>query len=294
MVRSTSSKRRVAERFGQTKLYHHGSSEAIREAYIKDNLFKYWFVGFLEGKGSFIIDRNGNLEFKIVHRSTNASVLFYIKKKLGFGVTRIQDKIKGNHCFKVNDEKGLLKLILILNGNLLLHIKKEEFKLFIDGYNKKYGTDIVYLIITNQLPILSNRLHSNFVKEGAAWLSGFTDAVGSFSCTIKDKPAKSGLVKLSYTLRQRGNFDLMKHLAEILKGKIHEINGIYETTVHLTKLSKVIHYLSLYPLKTKKSIVFINIKKIYLLTKNKKSLTSEELKLLIRYNRNLNRLSYQV
>jgi hypothetical protein len=86
----------------------------------------------------------------------------------------------------------------------------------------------------------------------------------------------------------------MKHLAEILKGKVHDINGIYETTVHITKLSKVIHYLSIYPLKTKKSIVFFNIKKIYLLIKNKKSLTNEELKLLTRYNRNLNRLSYQV
>lgn len=297
MVRYTRSERGVAERFGQTKL-DHGSSEAIREAYIKDNLFKYWFIGFLEGKGSFIIDGKGNLEFKIVHRSTDASVLFYIKKKLGFGVVRIQDKIKGNHCFKVNDENGLLKLISILNGNLFLHIKKEEFKLLIKGYNQKYGTDIVYLTaggytfcpIKYQLPILSKRPHC----EGAAWLSGFTDAVGSFSCIIKDKPDKSGLVKLSYTLRQRGNFDLMKHLAEILKGKIHDINGIYETTVHITKLSKVIHYLSLYPLKTKKSIIFFNIKKIYLLVKNKKSLTSEELKLLTRYNRNLNRLSYQV
>ncbi len=31
-----------------------GSSETTREAYIlKDNLFKFWFIGFLEGKGYF-------------------------------------------------------------------------------------------------------------------------------------------------------------------------------------------------------------------------------------------------
>jgi hypothetical protein len=40
------------------------SSETTREAYIlKDNLFKFWFIGFLEGKGYFLINKNGNLEF---------------------------------------------------------------------------------------------------------------------------------------------------------------------------------------------------------------------------------------
>ena len=61
---------------------NHGSSETTCGAYIlKDNLFKCWFIGFLEGKGSFIINQDRSLEFKIVHKSTDASVLFYIKKK---------------------------------------------------------------------------------------------------------------------------------------------------------------------------------------------------------------------
>ena len=129
----------------------HGSSETTREAYIlKDSLFKFWFIGFLEGKGSFMIRKNGDLEFKIVHTSTDASVLFYIKKKLGFGVVRIQDKVKNNHCFKVNDEKGLFNLISILNGNLFLDTKQVEFKLWIDAYNKKYGTTLVYLKNNNK------------------------------------------------------------------------------------------------------------------------------------------------
>jgi len=75
-----------------------------------------------------MIGKDGNLEFKIVHKSTDASVLFYIKKKLGFGVVRIQDKVK-KIIIKVNDEKGLLNLISILNGNLFLDTKQKEFKL---------------------------------------------------------------------------------------------------------------------------------------------------------------------
>jgi len=84
----------------------------------------------------------------------------------------------------------------------------------------------------------------------------------------------------------------MRYLAEVFKGKTHNNNGIYETTVNTTKLSKVINYLNIYPLKTKKSIVYFNIRKIYLLVKDKKSLKSEHLNLLKRYLNNLNRLAY--
>ena len=264
-------------------VFNYGSSETTCETYIlKDNLFKFWFIGFLEGKGSLIIDKDKNLEFKIVHKATDASVLFYIKKKLGFGIVRKQDKVKNNHCFKVKDEKGLLKLISILNGNLFLDSKEKEFKFWINTYNKKYGTTLVYLKKSKK-PDLSN-----------CWLSGFTDAVGSFTCTIKDKPDKSGLVKLSFTLHQEGNFDQMEYLAEILQGKTHYNNGIYETVVNTTKLSKIINYLNIHPLKTKKSIVYFNIRKIYILIREKKSLTNEDIKLLTKYKNNLNRLDLKL
>ena len=258
----------------------HGSLETTRESYIlNDNLFKDWFIGFLEGKGSFIVDKDQNLKFKLVHKSTDASVLLYIKKKLGFGFVRVQDKVKKNHCFKVNDEKGLLKLISILNGNLFLETKKKEFKLLIDAYNKKYRTTIIYFENIHK-PDLSNY-----------WLAGFTDAAGSFTCTVNDKPYESGLVKLTYILSQEGNYEQMKYLAEILKGKTHYNNGIYETTINTTKLYKIINYLNIHPLKTEKSIVYFNIRKIYVLIKDKKSLTNNHIKLLIRYQNKLNRLA---
>ena len=260
-----------------------GSSETTREAYIlKDNLFKFWFIGFLEGKGYFLINKNGNLEFKLVHTSREASVLFLIKKELGFGVVRIQDKVKNNHCFRVNDEKGLFKLISILNGNLFLDSKQREFKLWVDAYNKKYETSLVYLKNDNK-PDLSN-----------SWLSGFTDAVGSFACIIKDKPDLNGLVKLSFTILKEGNYNQMVYLAEILKGKLQFNKGIYEITVNTTKLSRVINYLNIHRLKTDKSVVYLNFRKTYLLTKNKKSLTNEEIKLLSKYKNNLNRLDLKL
>jgi hypothetical protein len=32
--------------------------------------------------------------------------LFFIKKKLGFGTVRVQDKQNKTHCFKVNNKNG--------------------------------------------------------------------------------------------------------------------------------------------------------------------------------------------
>lgn len=272
--------------YAGNKIYSRESSETTRVAYIlKDNLFKYWFIGFLEGKGSFILDKNGNLEFKIVHSSTDASLLFYIKKKLGFGIIRIQDKLKNNHCFKVNDEKGLFKLISILNSNLFLETKGKEFKLWIDAYNKKYGTTIICgpAIKNINKPSLSNY-----------WLSGFTDAVGSFTCTIRNRPDNKCLVKLSYILRQKDNIDQMNYLAEILGGKVHNNSGMYEVTVNTTKLPKIINYLDIHPLKTKKSIIYFNIKKTYIIIKNNKFFTDGDLNLLTRYKNNIDRLSINI
>lgn len=280
-----------------------GSSETTREAYIlKDNLFKFWFIGFLEGKGYFLINKNGKLEFKLVHTSREASVLFLIKKELGFGVVRIQDKVKNNHCFRVNDEKGLFKLISILNGNLFLDSKQREFKLWVDAYNKKYETSLVWPPAPRSSPWVSEGYvrgardlkNDNKPDLSNSWLSGFTDAVGSFACIIKDKPDLNGLVKLSFTILKEGNYNQMVYLAEILKGKLHFNKGIYEITVNTTKLSRVINYLNIHRLKTEKSVVYLNFRKTYLLTKNKKSLTNEEIKLLSKYKNNLNRLDLKL
>ena len=49
------------------------SSETTREVFtLKDNLFKFWFIGFSEGDRSFIINKDGYLEFKITQSSKDA------------------------------------------------------------------------------------------------------------------------------------------------------------------------------------------------------------------------------
>lgn len=261
-----------------------GSSETTREVFILNNdLFKFWFVGFAEGDGSFIINKDGYLEFRITQSSKDAQVLFLIKKSLGFGVVRVQDKKKNTHCFRVRDKEGLFKIISIFNGNLFLSSTKEKFKLWLCAYNKKYIKDIFYIEGINK-PNLNN-----------SWLCGFTDAEGCFTCSItnENKPRTGCLISLRFILSQKSNFNEMKYLAEMLNGKTHYLKGYdgYNVTVNATKLSLVVNYFNTYSLKTKKVIVYFNWLKIYKLFIEKKHLTDLGLYLIKKYKNNLNRLN---
>ena len=270
-----------AGNFVNSKLEDKGSSETTHEAFIlKDNIFKYWLIGFTEGDGSFIVNKDGYLEFKITQSSLDAQVLFFIKKSLGFGVVRLQDKNNKTHCFRVRDKEGLLKIISIFNGNIFLDTRNKQFRLFIYAYNKIYKKNIKY-IENKSKPDLSN-----------SWLCGFTDAEGCFTCSITDRPIDGGLVRLRYILYQKGNIEQMQFLGDLLNGKLQFLNSYlgYNMTVNTTKLSLVIRYFDTHPLKTKKSIVYFNWKKMYKLIINKKHLTEEGITLIKRYNNNLNRL----
>ena len=264
------------------KTEYKGSPETTREEFIlKDNVFKHWFIGFTEGDGSFIVNKDGYLEFKITQSSLDAQVLFFIKKNLGFGVVRLQDKNNKTHCFRVRDKEGLSKIISIFNGNIFLQTRKAQFKLFVTAYNKIYKQSIVHIHDNNYKPDLSN-----------SWLCGFTDAEGCFTCSIIDKPNDGGLIRLRYILSQKGNFEEMQYLADLTKGKVHYIKsyGGYNMTVNTTKLSLIIKYFDTNPLKTKKSIVYFNWNKMYNLVIAKKHLTNQGLITIKRYNKNLNRL----
>lgn len=263
-----------------------GSSETTREIYVlKDKFFKFWFIGFVEGDGSFIINKDGYLEFKITQSSVDAQILFYIKKSLGFGVVRIQDKKNNTHCFRVRDKEGLSKIISVINGNIFLDTRKEQFKLWLKAYNAKYKQNIIYLENLNK-PSFKN-----------SWLCGFTDAEGCFTCSITtpdNTDRIGGLVRVRYILSQKGNYNQITYLAEMLKGKTHYLKsyGGYNITVNTTKLSNVVEYFALYPLKTRKNIVYYNWIKIYKLVLNKKHLTNEGFNLIKKYINNINNFKF--
>ena len=231
---------------------------------LKDN-FKFWFIGFTEGDGSFI-SNDGYLEFKITQSSVDAQVLFYIKKQLGFGSVFIQDKNNKTHSFRVRDKKNLYKIIEIFNGNLYTERKKIQFSVWVSNFNKLYSNNIKIINNTNS-PSLDN-----------AWISGFTDAEGRFTSSIIKRSGNYNRSQIRYILSQKGELDLMLKISNLLDGKVFFLKSYFGyniITVNLLNLHKIITYLNVYRLKTKKYISYLNWLKIYKEVIDKKHLNNK-------------------
>lgn len=231
-----------------------------------DIQFKFWFIGFTEGNGSFIINKNGYLEFKITQSSIDAQILFYIKKELGFGSVSIQDKNNKTHHFRVRDKNGFLKLIKIFNGNLYTRKNFNRFKLWLDNFNIIYKENIIFISKINY-PTLNN-----------TWLLGFTDAEGCFTASILKRSKIYSQVQVRYILSQKDEFELLSYLAKLLNGKLTFLKsyGGYNMVVNFSKLHKIILYFNLYKLKTKKYLSYFNWLKVYKLVKQKKHLNLKD------------------
>lgn len=256
-----------------------GSSETTCEAIKLNNNFKWWFVGFTEGDGSFIIGNNGYLEFKITQSSIDAQILFYIKKELGFGSVSIQDKKNKTHQFRIRDKSNLLKIISIFNGNLITKYKINQFKLWVKAFNETYSTNIK-IIECKQILTLDN-----------AWLSGFTDAEGCFTSSVLTSKAGKNIVTVRYVISQKDDKEFSQHAATMLNGYITYIKSYsgYNTVVNFSKLGIILDYLNRYPLKTKKLISYKRWLKIYHLVKDKKHLTSVGITVIKFIAKNINK-----
>jgi len=241
-----------------------GSSETIRDTFL------FWFIGFSEGDGSFIVNKNLTLEFKITQSSNDAQILFFIKKVLGFGSVRVQDKINKTHHFRVRDQKNLEKIIKLFNGKLHTTYKYNQFSVFVNAYNLKYDSNI---------PLIKTQPKFSL---GNAWLSGFTDAEGCFTLSILDR-GNWKQVQLRYILSQKGEKELLDDIGKNLKGRTHYLKSYegYNLTVNYLNLSRIIKYIETYPLLTKKKVTYIKFKKVYKMMKEEKHKTEKGLKKIV-------------
>lgn len=247
-----------------------GSLETTCEAIKINDRFKWWFIGFTEGDGSFILGKDGYLEFKVTQSSVDAQILFYIKKELAFGSVSVQDKINKTHHYRVRDKKNILKLIEIFNGNILTKHKNNQFKLWVEGFNLIYNMDIKYV----------EPVHKVSLDNG--WLSGFTDAEGCFTSSVLTSKQGKNTVTVRYVISQKDDIEFSKDVAILINGYITHVksyNG-YNTVVNFSKLGTILNYLKHNPLKTKKFISYNRWLKVYSLVKNKEHLTPEGLMLI--------------
>jgi hypothetical protein len=275
----------------ETTAYAEGSSETTRDITYNFNEYFYllpehkkkinsrfleWFIGFTEGDGSFIVSNN-KVYFDITQSLSDVQVLYYIKKELGFGKVLIRKEEHRNvGVFYVSSKENFTRLIHIFNGNISTIYKKEQFKLWVQTYNKQYNLNISF----------KDQLVKPSLRTG--WISGFVDAEGCFygrvkSCyTSKLKKAPH----LTFQVSQK-EFDIIKALRDIFLNtdSLDLKNVSYDKswqgwTFHCSSFSKlklVRNYFSMYKLKTKKSISYVKWCKIHDMILNKEHLTLQGL-----------------
>ena len=138
---------------------------------IPNDDFLYWFIGFTEGDGCFLVTSRGNLEFIITQATHNRQVLERIHQELAFGCVIKQGK--RTMRFIVRQKDHLCLLIHLFNGNLVLPSRKTQFKRFLNAYNSKQPKKMIQYRSQTVRPCLNN-----------TWLLGFTEAEGCFTCNL--------------------------------------------------------------------------------------------------------------
>lgn len=216
----------------------------------KDKDFYNWFIGFTEGDGSFVIPTNRPPQFEITQHIKDISVLYKIKKYLGFG-SIIKRKKRNVAVYQViGNYKSLIILAYIFNGHIRCPAKQKRFSLWINKLKNYVKLDM----IINESTLL--------VSINDSWFSGFTDAEGHFSYRIKI----SNQLSLSFQISQKTPEILLKIInAFKLNNKVgfdKSWNGYRFSTENSIKRKSLIRYFNRYPLKTQKKINYLRWKNL--------------------------------
>ncbi len=103
-------------------------------SHVKNRLnphFLEWFIGFVEGDGTFSIRKNKGLKPRLVFEigQKDPKVLYFIKKTLGFGSVNSWQRNETTYwVYRVNSKKNIQRIIQLFNGNLVLTKRKVQFE----------------------------------------------------------------------------------------------------------------------------------------------------------------------
>lgn len=205
---------------------------------ISDNEFGDYLAGLIDSKGNF----NKQQELIIVFHRNEASLAYYLKKRIGYGtVKKIKDK--DIIIFMIFKKEGLKKIINLVNNKLRTKSKFNEVILNIINKDDYYN-DINFNL----------KLDDNLKNY---WLAGFSDLSGNFQDNISEKP------KLYFQITSNEKY-LLLLIKNFLSGNIsyNESRNIY--TYFSEDLKKIINYFDRYKLFSTNYINFLRWRKIYL------------------------------
>lgn len=219
-----------------------------------DKNFIWWFVGFTEGDGSFVINKlNKQISFIITQK--DPKVLYYLRKNLGFGKVYL---CKDNYYrYIVSKKTNLLYLINIFSGKLILEKVNQCFYNWVKAFDIKINFIFKFEIINLDLK--------------NSWFSGFIDAEGCFDSYQRSKRLN---YRMRFSIKQKNEFELFKSLPYLWnldkkQGHLYFYKDISVFTMDsLISLEYIIKYLNIFTLKSNKNIVFNKWLKLYRIIKD--------------------------
>lgn len=236
----------------------------LYKRYNNDELLGYYLAGLIEGDGHIGLR---NITIAINYKDIKNA--YYLKKLIGYG--RV---IRYSHSDKVvrlifGKKEARKRVFELINGKLLGPYKYKQ--LLKQKYDIEFNMPIK--------PIAHFNLWNN------PWLTGFSDADGSFGIDIsKSKTHKIGFnVKITFRIKQKYNY-LLEYVKNLLNGHIYMFNKgtdkeIYQYSSTNFKFAyNVVKYFSKYPpLHNSKYNHFLKWYKVYLIIQDKNHLNQEGL-----------------
>lgn len=208
-----------------------------------DNKFLEWLVGFFEGDGSLIISSKNTISFVITQASVNKQILDHIQNTLGFGSVIKQGP--RTYRFIVQNLKDIYKILILLNGNLVLVSRKKQFLRILENFNNRKQIKPIKYLDTDIKPSLQD-----------AWISGFTDAEGCFTVSFL---RATHIYRIRFILSQKGieNLPILSNFILNFKTGTIESHSVgrqnYSFIINGVENCKtILPYFDKFPLKTSK------------------------------------------
>uniref|UniRef100_UPI0028E0A436 hypothetical protein n=1 Tax=Perenniporia fraxinea TaxID=1350006 RepID=UPI0028E0A436 len=240
-----------------------------------DTEFGHYLAGLIDGNGTF-----SKYCASIAFSELDASLAYYIKGRLGYGKIR-KLELKKAFILTITKREGLEKLLNLINGKI-----RTQFK---------YDSIYKHILNAYQNPlVLKENFHLNMSKDlDNHWLAGFIDSLGNFQINTLTPNTNGGTrfeVRLSLQIDQKKRI-LLDLIKDKLGGNIAYRNNqdtYYYSSTSFGSAKNVITYLNKYHLLSSKYLNYLKWRKVYILLQNKKHLTIEGQKKIIKFKTSMN------
>jgi hypothetical protein len=231
-----------------------------------DFSFLEWFIGFSEGNACFysrIENTRVRLFFEITQK--DPALMYKVRTTLGFGqVTSFRRNNETYWKFSVEDKRGVQRIMLLFNGNLVLPKRYEEFVQWVNFGKNLYPANFILKVQRVEVSLRTG------------WLAGFIESEGCFYANLKFKDTlclKDWDFDQKLTITQQdthGESRILQHiiiLCDSVDVKLHLAKKPNCYRIELCSLKAhtiVVSYLMQFPLLGKKKIAFLRWWRIYL------------------------------